>query len=1257
MKKVLFTVLGILVVAVGAVLVVPSFIDWNDYKDQITREARAATGRDIIIGGDLKVTVLPTPALSVNDVRLANVKGASAKEMVRLKSLEVSIAFGPLLGGSIQVQSVRLVDPVIEAEILADGSVNWELAKDEQTPAAQESKSSSSTGAVSQAVPPAPGAGDAPPTGIEQAISFDNVIIENGTLNYRDSRSGEVETVSGINARLAAASLAGPFESKGRLTARGIPLSYDVSVGEIIHGRTVPVSLSMEVGSGEANGANNAKVRVAGTLTGLATQPKFKGSFQGEGERLSGLIQDIGAAGDLPGFLAQAFEVKGEVSGSATGGNIRNLSLRLGDVNATGVVSVDLAGTPNASASLQVPNINADKWLAMPVIGGRVKKDGRKAQIPVTTPANRTLLGAAEGDAVKKGKKKGTNKKAKTEAALTTGGFVLPDNMNGSVTLVVDAITLKGGLLRKFQASAELAGAEVTLSQFSAQLPGGSDVALFGFLTADKGEPKFEGEMETSIGDLRGVLKWLGASIPPVPNDRLRKLTMATQVVATPSKIKATKLDVQFDASRITGTVSVSPGSKPITVAADVMLDRINLDAYMTASPKPAVPKKTSSVLPPSPGAASGFLVKSAQAQTPKATGSPVSPVENPLAALSALSGINADVKARVKKVVFQGASIADVRFDGVLSGDAIRVRNLSVAKLAGAQAKISGAVVNLATLPKIKDLKLDLKTPDAARLTRLAGVELPIDPRKLGVVTVKGSASGSIFKPDFDVTVGAAGGLAKVKGSAILLPLINGFDVQAMASHKDTARLLRALDVAYRPGGKVGGLDITARIKGDALKMALSDIRGKVGGVILNGKAGVDLSAKRPRFTADLTAGEVALDPFLPAVSKARASASRKRQRKSARTASGTSSLAYPPSATGGGTRTGSRTGQYATRSTGGERWPGEPFDLSALRGMDAEIKLRAAAVKQGLYRVDNVDVGVNLTNGVLRAERLSGQLFGGAFSGQGVVAATTRPTYEAVLALKGLDVGRAVKAVTGKALANGKMGLDLNLASTGNSIAEIVSSLNGGGKFNLNRIDVKTSAAGSALAGALDLVAGLNQLGGTLTGGKRSGGLADVSGSFTMNHGVAQSNDLRLESGMGSGQARGAVDIYRWTIDVEGQVALAQNLLTQLLVAKAKINTAVPFKVSGRLDAPDVKLDTSKMPGGGIQLPGASALRKKLDKKGLGGLVDGILGGALGGSPQQQPQQQPPSSDTPPPPPSQQQQQPQPQDLIRGLLKGLGR
>ena len=49
---------------IAAVLVGPSFVDWNAQKALITEEARKVTGRTLVVDGDVSLVLLPSPALS-----------------------------------------------------------------------------------------------------------------------------------------------------------------------------------------------------------------------------------------------------------------------------------------------------------------------------------------------------------------------------------------------------------------------------------------------------------------------------------------------------------------------------------------------------------------------------------------------------------------------------------------------------------------------------------------------------------------------------------------------------------------------------------------------------------------------------------------------------------------------------------------------------------------------------------------------------------------------------------------------------------------------------------------------------------------------------------------------------------------------------------------------------------------------------------------------------------------------------------------
>ena len=134
MKKLLISVATIAIIFVATVLILPTFINWNQYREEITSQVRNALGQELNIKGDIKLTILPSPALAINGIHLANMEGTSTADFVTLKSLEVNIALIPLLGQNIQITSVRLVEPVVNLEILEDGTNNlaFGTAKKEQ---------------------------------------------------------------------------------------------------------------------------------------------------------------------------------------------------------------------------------------------------------------------------------------------------------------------------------------------------------------------------------------------------------------------------------------------------------------------------------------------------------------------------------------------------------------------------------------------------------------------------------------------------------------------------------------------------------------------------------------------------------------------------------------------------------------------------------------------------------------------------------------------------------------------------------------------------------------------------------------------------------------------------------------------------------------------------------------------------------------------------------------------------------------------
>ena len=170
-------------------------------------------------------------------------------------------------------------------------------------------------------------------------------------------------------------------------------------------------------------------------------------------------------------------------------------------------------------------------------------------------------------------------------------------------------------------------------------------------------------------------------------------------------------------------------------------------------------------------------------------------------------------------------------------------------------------------------------------------------------------------------------------------------------------------------------------------------------------------------------------------------------------------------------------------------------------------------------------------------------------------------------------------------------------------------------------------------------------------------------MTGSFRISDGIAPSKDINITSAFANGAAVGNINLPAWTIDMEGQLQLGESFITQLLRAKIReANSAVPFAITGALDAPDVKVDTSALFGAGVPIPGAIW---KNAPRGVGDILRDVLGGATRSTrPKTRPLPTPPPiisggqnapSDVLPPKPSQQREAPQvnPEEIFKQLFK----
>ncbi|HEX6141437.1 MAG TPA: AsmA family protein [Geminicoccaceae bacterium] len=352
MKKGLIALLVLVVLVIGGLLAAPFLIPVDTYKRQVAQQVEAATGRALAIDGPVDLQLLPTVALQADQVRLANREGAAEADMLRLEALQVELKVLPLLTGSVEIDRFVLVGPAIHLEVDAEGRPNWQFGTGE--PVAEEGAPDGEA--------PAGGGGEGATTLPISELKLGDIRIENGTLTYRDARSGANERIEGINLSLDLPDLRGPLQADGSLEYKDRAVEIALALAQplsLVEGGSSPLDVEVDsepvrlafdgtVENGAvpaARGAVDLDVRAIRDLAAWLTQPL---DFEGEGFR--------------------QLAIAGELDATPTRITFADAAITFDDITAEGEVSADLAGrVPAVKGRLEVGEVDLNPYLPEPV--------------------------------------------------------------------------------------------------------------------------------------------------------------------------------------------------------------------------------------------------------------------------------------------------------------------------------------------------------------------------------------------------------------------------------------------------------------------------------------------------------------------------------------------------------------------------------------------------------------------------------------------------------------------------------------------------------------------------------------------------------------------------------------------------------------------------------------------------------------------------------------------------------------------------
>ncbi|MDG2519069.1 AsmA family protein [Lysobacter soli] len=288
----------------------------------------------------------------------------------------------------------------------------------------------------------------------------------------------------------------------------------------------------------------------------------------------------------------------------------------------------------------------------------------------------------------------------------------------------------------------------------------------------------------------------------------------------------------------------------------------------------------------------------------------------------------------------------------------------------------------------------------------------------------LQGNAASPLLLRDrsapYRINVRASAGATHAHARGTLLdPLrLRGFDLQMKLSGRDLGDLYPLLGLAI-PHTPPYSLDGRFSREGEVWHYRKFD--GRIGDSDMHGDASVDTSGKRPYLRADLTSRRLDFDDLAGFVG-------------------GT------PQTGRGETANAEQDKDAAQQDASGRLLPQTPYNLTKLRAMDADVRLRAMRINAPSLPLDDMDAHLLLEGGMLKLDPLNfGVAEGDIRSRIRMDARTDTIRTRADADIAGLNLGKLLPKVEITQNAIGKISGKVGIEGTGNSIAAMLGSSDG--------------------------------------------------------------------------------------------------------------------------------------------------------------------------------------------------------------------
>ncbi|MCB1510910.1 MAG: AsmA family protein [Hyphomicrobiaceae bacterium] len=440
MNNFLLTLAGLLLAVLCALFAVPPLIDWNQYRGVFEEEVSRFLGREVRVGGDVRLRILPVPYVGFDRVHIADAPGVSGP-FVQAGRFTMWLAVPPLLRGVIEARRIEISKPTLRLRFDEKGGGNWQSLRFSET-----------------GLPFVP-----------RQIALQSVNIVSGRLIVENTHGDTIARLEGIDGELSAVALPGPYKFIGTYGAAEERRELRLSTSR------AGADGSLRIKASVRDRAAKSSTVIDGALSNLTKAPTFAGTFRvrASNDLLVSTPPPTQDAKRKPN--RRFFEASGKISADSRAARLVDISISF---DSDGRPQL-LKGTAEATwqRALQIHSRLSSRWLDLDAIFGLEKsasplslfnaflqrrngigQSGRAVLDIAVDQAN--LGGASIGDLfVRFGREGKAVRIERLHAALPGGTSLSGDGLIGSGSSGGDFdgfVILKGASLRRFTQWARL---------------------------------------------------------------------------------------------------------------------------------------------------------------------------------------------------------------------------------------------------------------------------------------------------------------------------------------------------------------------------------------------------------------------------------------------------------------------------------------------------------------------------------------------------------------------------------------------------------------------------------------------------------------------------------------------------------------------------------------------------------------------------------------------------------------------------------